>query len=122
MANIEAYEPTWRKCDDCDLPYFIGVVLSPRNHKWSPIPLSLVPTNDVPGNFQIDWRQEYKEVFDADGDSIGHHPVVVYGVGHYRPHNPSHFLEPIHVDDTQREWRPKQRLGNFKLAMDDDDA
>jgi len=114
MATVETYEPTWRKCDECEIAYFIGATLNPRNHQWRPIPLSLYP--DAEGNFEIDWRQDLKEVWDADNNSLGVHPVVVYGVGIYRPHNPSHFLDDLHGED-----RPRQRLHNFRLLMDEDD-
>jgi|SRR5215471_6984542 len=113
-------QPTWRECDECDVAYFIGATMNPRNHKWRPIPLSLVPSPDVPGNFHIDWTQDFVEVFDELNVSIGTHPIVVYGAGNYRPHNPSHFTEHVHVEDGQDEWRPRERRGNFRLAMEDD--
>ena len=121
MVTYEQTEPTWRKCDECDVAYFIGATLNPRNHKYAPIPLSLVPDNEISGNFQIDWRQELIEVYDADGTTLGSHPVVVYGMGPYRPHNPSHFLDDIHVQEGNTTHQPKPRLNNFRLRMDDDD-
>jgi hypothetical protein len=112
------HEVTWRKCDYCDLTYFIGAVLSPRTHLYSPIALSEVPEDEV-GNFRIDWDNE-QEVFDEDDSSIGVHPVVVYGTGVYRPHSPSHFLEDIHViGDGDGVWFPRLRMRNFKMPMEE---
>jgi hypothetical protein len=113
MADTaNTYEPHWRRCDDCDVTFFIGATLNPRNHKWRPIPLSAF--EDQEGNFDVDWNQSQVEVFDADNNSLGVHPVVVYGTGVYRPHNPSHFLDHSHGED-----QPRQRLHNFRLLMDD---
>lgn len=113
-TTISPYEPTWRKCDECEVAFFIGATLNPRNHKWRPIPLSVYP--DAEGNFEIDWNQARVEVFDANDLNLGEHPVVVYGAGMYRPHNPSHFLGDSHGETSRR-----QRLHNFRLLMDEDD-
>jgi hypothetical protein len=112
---VDTYnQPTWRRCDECDADYFLGATLNPRNHRFSPIPLSMTP-NDK-GNFRIDWTQEFVNLFDARDIELGQHPVVVYGQGPYRPHNPSHFLEHSHGEE-----EPRQRGNNFTLPMDEDE-
>jgi hypothetical protein len=111
-------EPIWHKCDECNVPYVIVAILNPRRHKWAPLPLSLASSlsEGVVGNFDINWDADSVEVFDADERDLGPCPVGIYGVGEYRPHAPTHFLDHHHGED-----RPRQRLGNFRLAMDDDD-
>jgi hypothetical protein len=113
----------WFRCDECDTPYFIGAVMNPRNHKWRPIPLSLAP-DSVVGNFRIDWDQDSVEVFQFDGVSLGPRPIVVYAVGAYIPHSPSHFLDDVHGEHAEHSerWTPKTRLHNFKLAMEDNET
>ena len=113
-------EPVWIRCDDCDTPYFIGAVMNPRNHKWRPLPLSMAPES-VRGNFAIAWNQPQQEVFQFDGVSLGLRPVVVYGLGVYIPHSPSHFLDDIHGEHQGEQWEPKVRQHNFKLAMEDNE-
>lgn len=115
-------EPVWRRCDECDVPYVIVAVLNPRRHKWAPLPLSSTPEG-VQGNFDINWNENPVEVHDADGRNLGPHPVGTYGIGEYRPHPPGHFLDRLHVRDDQSEHIPRvgNRIGNFRLAMDDDD-
>lgn len=104
-------EPEWRKCDECDVPYIIVAVHNPRREVYAILPLSRAPEG-VRGNFELSDREE--EVSDADGDFYGPRPVALYGQGDYVPHAPSHFLDEIHADE-----RPRQRLHNFRLAMED---
>lgn len=111
-----AIEPRWLRCDDCDVPYIIVAVLNPRRHRWAPLPLSYAPEG-VQGNFDVNWNESPMEVHDADGRNLGAHPIGTYGVGEYIPHRPGHFLDDVHG----REGHYKQRLHNFRLAMDDDD-
>lgn len=118
MTDFLTDEPQWRKCDECDTPYFIGAVRNPRNHNYAPIPLSLAP-DGVPGNFDIPRLQYVEEVFDRDNESLGNQIVVVYGNGIYRPHNPSHFLDDIHVNENDDVWTHRTRMNNFKMRMDD---
>jgi len=110
-------EPVWLKCDECDVPYIIVAILNPRRHKWAPLPISYSPQN-VPGNFDVNWNADTVEVRDARGRDLGPHPVATYGQGEYRPHNPGHFLDDVHLREGDS---PRQRLHNFVLAMDDDD-
>lgn len=119
MADAE-YEPAWRICDECQGSYFIGAVHNPRrNHKIAPIALSRVPSAEVVGNFQVDITRALVRVYDADDVTLGMVPIVIYGIGPYRPHNPSHFLDDIHVHEGDSEWKPTRRPNNFKMRMDD---
>lgn len=104
----------WRQCDECDTPYFIAAVRNPRRDLYSILPVSRAP-EDVPGNFSVTEHEE--EVRDAEGMDYGRRPLVVYGQGDYRPHNPSHFLDEVHADEPARQR--KLQGNNLRLAMDE---
>lgn len=124
MADPEEHEDVerliWRQCDECDVLYFIAAVFNPRRRRYSPIAISLVDDPAVRGNFAIAWRQGRLEVFDADERQLGSVPIVTYGQGRFRPHNPSHFLDDLHrIPDGATQWEPTRRLHNPKLRMED---
>lgn len=119
MADVIEREPYWRRCDECDVLYFIAGVYNPRVRLMSPIPISRVHDPSVIGNFRIDWSQGLTSLVDADDNFLGEHPVVVYGQGPFRPHNPSHFLDDIHVHPGDARYILRRRVNNFRMRMDD---
>lgn len=109
----------WRQCDECDVLYFIAAVFNPRRRRYSPIAISRMEDPAVRGNFALAWRQGLLEVFDADERPLGGVPVVTYGAGRFYPHNPSHFLDQIHVQDGDPTYVFRKRLHNFRMRMED---
>lgn len=83
-------------CPKCGEEVVLASVHNIRNNKWTIVPLDAAPAPDGQGSFAF--RQGMSVLHDAVdimGEVVGEFPVAEYvpGVGTYKTHNPSHYLE-----------------------------